>query len=124
MADPLDSPKSLLSFAREDIRKLNPEFEAFFNSNPYTYVVHHDPQSGHDFHRLTFRDRIPSRLSRDVCNIALELRNALDQVGFAIAALDGSNPSSGTYFPFSRSAAMGWTPPHTYGIECQTGAVK
>ena len=53
MADPLDSPKSLLSFAREDIRKLNPEFEAFFNSNPYTYVVHHDPQSGHDFHRLT-----------------------------------------------------------------------
>jgi hypothetical protein len=25
---------------------------------------------------------------------------------------------------WQRMIAMGWTPPHTYGIECQTGAVK
>ncbi|MBK6453524.1 MAG: hypothetical protein IPF84_13845 [Proteobacteria bacterium] len=123
MADPLDSPKSLLSFAREDIRKLNRNSRLFSTVThiPTSFITIRSPDT---IFRLTFRDRIPSRLSRDVCNIALELRNALDQVGFAIAALDGSNPSSGTYFPFSRSAAMGWTPPHTYGIECQTGAVK
>jgi hypothetical protein len=36
-----------------------------------------------------------------------------EQIALGLRQAEGGTP-----------VAMGWTPPHTYGIECQTGDVK
>ena len=60
------------------------------------------------------RQRPTSAQKRSTGNVKLDLVMPLRRVRVTTTLSRSS----------SREKAMGWTPPHTYGIECQTGDVK
>lgn len=105
MGDPLESPKLCLSYARDDIQDLDNKFEAFFMSNPYTKVIEHDLKAGMDVHKVKLTKQLPARISHLANRIAVEMRSALDQCGYAIAKASGNTRLKGTYFPFARTAS-------------------
>jgi hypothetical protein len=105
VTDPFSSARLLIRGAYEDIDRLDAAFDAFFKSEPYAKVVETDPHGAVDFHKVKMTKKLPALLSRDVARVGNELRSALDQAGYAMAAASGKARLKYTYFPFGASTA-------------------
>jgi hypothetical protein len=105
MNDIFKSARLLAHGAREDIKRLDSDFDAYFESRPFTELTEKDPATGLYVHKLKVTKQLPELLSRDVSRAANDLRSALDQTGYATAVASKNTRLKHTYFPFAADAA-------------------
>jgi len=103
MADLFESPERLIAWANKNILYLKDKVDLFFKENPYEPFFEPDSKKpGWLVVKARLKKPLPDYLSETVADILDNLRSALDQTLYAIAALDGDVPAGSVYFPFSR----------------------
>jgi hypothetical protein len=102
MSDPFESPKRLIAWANKNILDLKDKVEVFFKENPYEKFVEPDSNKpGWFVAKARLKKPLPDYFSETVADILDDMRSALDQTLYAIAALDGDVRPGKVYFPFS-----------------------
>lgn len=105
MLDHFESPKSLVSHAREEITNLDARLAEFFGKHPYARIIDIDRDTGEKVHKFRLTAKLPGKVSNIVKDIAGNLRDALDHAVYGCAvSLYGGEPSD-TGFPFAKDAA-------------------
>lgn len=87
---PFFSPERRLIRAYAHISELDREIRRFFDSRPHSVVVEHDPDGLHEIHKIKPTKPIPLDWSDIAFDALVNLRSALDQIGYAAAAASGS----------------------------------
>jgi hypothetical protein len=102
MSDTFESPKRLIAWANKNILDLKDRVELFFKDGPYERFSEPDSNKlGWLVFKARLNKPLPDYFSETVADILDNLRSALDQTLYAIAALDGDVPAGSVYFPFS-----------------------
>lgn len=106
MIDCFDSPKEVLSRARDHIEDLNARVQAFFDRKPYARVVDYDRETGQDVHKIRLTAQLPGKIAAVAKDALSNLRDALDHAVYAsaVALSPGFEPSR-TAFPFAENAS-------------------
>jgi hypothetical protein len=99
MPDPLASPKSMLSRAKRQIAELDVHIKKFMEDKPWSAVVEKDADGITNLHKIKFTARLSDDLAHIVFESANNLRAALDQLGFAVAQLNGHREPKSCKFP-------------------------
>lgn len=105
MPDPFDSPKLLVSHAREQIEDAAARMRAFFNAKPYARVVDVDPDTGQEVHKIRLTTDLPVKISVVAKDAAGNLRDALDHALYGCALVVNGGAPKNTGFPFARNSA-------------------
>jgi hypothetical protein len=113
MSDLFDSPRLKLSGANEEMGKLREQIVQFFiKSNPYKPSVYPDADSAGDIHALrlvrsTEINKVLDKMGLLCARIASEMRDALDQAGYASALAEGTRAVlKKTYFPICKDESQ------------------
>ena len=103
MSAGFDSPKSLISHAKEDLSNVIATSKEVFRRGGHEQIIDREPETGHKRYKIRFAGKVPARVSYDINNILNNLRHSLDQgLVASVEALTGKR--SGTiYFPFRTS---------------------
>jgi hypothetical protein len=97
-----DSPRLKLRGANEELEALKAAIAAYRDSNAYELVVDPDPERPNgDIHKIKVRAP-PDRLGLLCARIASEMRDALDQTGYAAAVAGGHIKPTKAYFPICK----------------------
>jgi hypothetical protein len=102
--DPFESPKGLVTHAREHADHLESEIGAFFDKRPYTRVIDYDSDTRQDVHKIRLTAKLPGKLSRILKDCTSNLRDALDHAVYAAAVSLGVKHPKNTGFPFANDA--------------------
>ncbi|HEY0412683.1 MAG TPA: hypothetical protein VGD66_06050 [Allosphingosinicella sp.] len=103
-SDPFESPKLLVSGAREDIDQFESGEGAFFGPGDVGVTVQEvDPKTKYTFVKFRITKAIPTVLRRRANNILNDLRHALDQALFAAARIVLKEDPGDVHFPFATS---------------------
>jgi hypothetical protein len=112
MSELFESARLKLSGAKEELQNLHAEITKFgLKLEPYAPVIYPDPDGAGDTHamKLSKTPAIKNSLDRMslLCSrIASELRDALDQAGYASAVAEGAHADPKlTYFPVCKEVS-------------------
>jgi hypothetical protein len=104
MAHPFDSARRKVARAKEHIATLEGEVSAFFRAKPYSRVAEPDPKQPHlQIHKLRFTGDLPDQFSTMTSDALHNLRDALDNAGYALAVASGKTSPLNAAFPFGGS---------------------
>lgn len=103
-SDHFESPKLLLGHAGEHIDRLKNEIKAFFDRQPYTRVIDHDPETRAEVHKVRLTAKLPSKIRLILKDATTNLRDALDHAVYASAVSLGMVNPEKTGFPFATDA--------------------
>ncbi|KKK99838.1 hypothetical protein EIK76_01275 [Rheinheimera mesophila] len=103
MSDGLSSSKELLADAKNALGELKVIIQNFFSSNPYHVVIEKNEEYESSLHKIKLKRDMPRDLRTKTRHIALDIRGALDHVGYAAALSDGKTKPKKTMFPFAKS---------------------
>lgn len=102
----LESPRRRVAWAKHRIKDLESQTAAFEDAKPYENVTEPDTERPNTtIHKIRLRMPFPDFLSEMAANIAADLRESLDQAGYAIAVDIGKPNALNTAFPFADSVA-------------------
>lgn len=107
MSDQFDSPKQLISHARDEIKEAELLINSFVKQQRGTRVIHHDVVTSQEVHcvRISGPD-LPPKLANVVKDAASNLRDALDHAVYSAAvAITGKTNIRNTGFAFAKDAA-------------------
>jgi hypothetical protein len=105
MADPFDSPKSLINHTKEDFSDLVTICKTAFQNGGYAHIIDREPETGHKRYKIKFTGSIPSRARYVANNILINLRHALDQALVASIETITRTKAGRVYFPIANSPA-------------------
>ncbi len=101
MTNALASPKRTLNRAKHHILDLHQRVAAFLIQKPYAGVVEFDSTTTKYLHKLKLTKPFPDDFATIAADAAGNLRDVLDQVGYAVAVAAGAtDPDYGAFFPF------------------------
>ncbi|HWZ31705.1 MAG TPA: hypothetical protein VNX18_10250 [Bryobacteraceae bacterium] len=104
MSNPLESSHRKLARAEEHIRDLEGKINAFAWSNAYEKVIEpHPDKPDHLVHKIKLTKEIPESIVDVTADAVQNLRNALDNAGYAVAIAAGAVNPLNTAFPFAPS---------------------
>jgi hypothetical protein len=107
MSDPLSSSRQKLARAEKHFVDLQKEISEFSQQNPYEQVTEaHLDKPGFTIEKVRMTKEIPASIADLTADIAISLRSALDNAGYAIAVAAGVNNPKHCAFPFAGSAAQ------------------
>jgi hypothetical protein len=98
-----ESPRLLLSSAREDFNRLNSLFEAFFRDNPYRLGVDRKPNASKAVFCAEIIKKPTAEMRLLTYSIVNDLRNALDQAVYGASSALGQTSLDNVHFPFRDS---------------------
>jgi hypothetical protein len=102
-SDPFESPKSLISWAREDAKEIEILSRAFFDRKPYVPVIKFDPEINKDVHKIPIQTEPPRQIRKLLHCCVSNIRHALDQATFAAVSQLDPTHTGDVYFPFARN---------------------
>lgn len=105
MTDHFESPKLLLTRARENVDDLKSRIKEFFDRKPYASVIDFDSETGQDVHKIRLTAKLPGSLGTILKDAVANLRDALDHAVYGSAVALGRVEPKGTKFPFADSGA-------------------
>jgi len=106
-ADPFESSKRKIARAKEHCADLKRNIQAFQRMRPYESVVEpHPDQPSHRVHKVKLTQALPTAIADITADMAQNLRNALDNAGYAVAVASGRVDLKFTAFPFAGSLAQ------------------
>ena len=106
MTDHFDSPKEVLSNARDHINDLHARINAFFERKPYAPVIDYDHDTGQDVHKIRLTAKLPGKAIAVAKDALSNLRDCLDHAVYASACtLKPGKAITRTAFPFAYDAA-------------------
>jgi hypothetical protein len=106
MAHPFQSARRKVARAKEHISTLECKIVAFFDAKPYIRVAEPDTIEPHlEVHKLRFTQGLPDLFATLASDALHNLRDALDNAGYALAVAAGKTNPLHTAFPFGGSAA-------------------
>lgn len=109
MLDPFDSSHRKLDRAQKHFLDLQRKVSAFIQSNPYHEVVEpHPDKADHEVHKIKPTRELARELDDmgdDFGEFVINLRAALDNAGYTIAAATGKSDAKNCAFPFAASLA-------------------
>lgn len=106
MAHPFEGAYRKVARAKEHISTLESETVAFFKAKPYIRVAEPDPKEPHlEVHKLRFTQGFPDLFATLASDALHNLRDSLDNAGYALAVAAGKTHPLHTAFPFAGSAA-------------------
>jgi hypothetical protein len=104
MADVFGSSKHKLNRAKEHFADVQIEIQNFLHINPYERVAEaHPEKADHIVHKIKLTQSLPPAIANITADMVQNLRNALDNAGYAIATAYGKIAPLNTAFPFARS---------------------
>ena len=107
MNNPFDSSHRKLDRCRKHFLDLQGKVSAFIQSSPYHEVVEpHPDKADHEVHKVKPTRALTGELNDigdDFGEFVSNLRSALDNAGYAIAAATGKTDSKHCAFPFAAS---------------------
>jgi hypothetical protein len=107
MADPFESSRRKIARAEEHLADLKRKISDLGSDSPYERVMEPDPDNpNHEIHKLKLTKVLPPSLAEITGDIVQNLRNALDNAGYAIAVAFGSVDPKFTAFPFAGSVGQ------------------
>jgi hypothetical protein len=105
MSSPLNSVRLTVRHAKDHIAELDLLTEAFFDTDPYEMVIEPDPlYPGRKIQYARIAKPLPYRIPGLASDAAVNLRSALDHIGFICARHAGGNGKK-AYFPFADTLA-------------------
>lgn len=105
MADPFESSRRKIAWAKKHIEDLTREVNAFLKEDPYeVFTEPHPSKAEHVVYKVRLRP-LPSALAEITGDAVNNLRSALDHAMYAVAVASGCDSPKNAYFPFSRTAA-------------------
>ena len=106
MAELLKSARRKVARAKEHIAELQANTDHFFSGHPYRLVVEPDTTDPrYEVYRLWFDEGIPASIENSASDALHNLRDSLDNAGYALALAAGRTNPLNAGFPFARSAA-------------------
>ena len=106
MAHPFEAAHRKVARAKEHISNLKGETFAFFQAHPYIRVTETDPEDPRrEIHKLQFTKGLPDLFYALTSDALHNLRDSLDNAGFALAMAAGNTHPLHAAFPFGGSAA-------------------
>ena len=99
MKPAMDGPRAKVNRAREHLRALRNEIDAFLNADPYTPTRETDPENGDYVWRLQVHRHPPVRLGVLIGDVAHNLRSSLDHLAWQLALVQTRTPRQSTEFP-------------------------
>jgi hypothetical protein len=106
MADLFESSRQKLARADKHFAELQREIFAFNNLQPYERVIEaHPDKPGHTVEKIRMTQPIPAGIADNTADIAISLRSALDNAGYAIAIAAGASNPKHCAFPFAGGVA-------------------
>jgi hypothetical protein len=107
MSDPFDSSRRRIARAKEHITDLEQKIAGFTAFNPYVQVTEaHPHKPDHVVHKIKMSEPLPNFIGDIVHDVVVNLRDALDNAGYAIAVASGRSNPKFTAFPFAGSVAQ------------------
>jgi|SRR5208282_1760114 len=107
MSDPFESSRRKIARAKEHFLNLHREIEKFTLVNPYERVIEPHPDNpDHLIHKIKMTKEIPASIADTTADVVNNLRNALDNSGYAVAVASGVADPKFSAFPFARSVAQ------------------
>jgi hypothetical protein len=107
MAELLKGARRKVARAREHILALQTNTVSFFGGNPYQLIVEPDPNnSKYEIYKLRFDEGLPHSLENSTSDALHNLRDSLDNAGYALAVAGGKINPAYAAFPFAGSAAQ------------------
>jgi hypothetical protein len=101
--EPFESPKELVSGAKERLAELEAFAEAISKSCDCEIITHTDPKTREQVVKLRLKRRFPPKIRSLASSILKEMRIALDQAFCEAAVMLGRKNARGIYFPFGKS---------------------
>src|SRR5205809_954496 len=90
MSDPFESSHRKITRAKKHLHDLHIEIVKFVNGNRYKRVIEPDPDKpGHTIHKIKLTEELSLDIGDIVADLAQNLRNALDNAGYAVAIASG-----------------------------------
>lgn len=99
MSDPLESSKYMLARAKHHIADFKAQSMAYLESRPYAVIEERDTKTGENVVKMRLTKPTPIMLNGIASDVAVNLRSALDQCGYAVSVVNGGRGRN-TYFPF------------------------
>jgi hypothetical protein len=102
MPDPFFSSRSKLAWAKENLfPDLHRRISEWMNHDPYAKVVEPDSQPGWEVHKIKMVKPFPPEIANIVGDLVGNLREVLDNAGYAIALAVNPAKTKNTAFPFA-----------------------
>ena len=99
--DPFVVPKRRLGRAKQGLRTLVSQGNAFFNKKPYAQAIDIDPQTLERVYKVRLTKKLPDILHNVAHETIEHLRAVLDQSGYVAAELSGKAAPKNAYFPIA-----------------------
>lgn len=101
-----DSARFSANHAKSHINEFNLLARSFFQSKPHTVVSKPDPlyPTTHELYYLKLVKRLPARLNGLAGDAVINLRSALDNLGYSVAVASGKSGKH-AHFPFGETLA-------------------
>jgi hypothetical protein len=107
MSDHFESSRRKVGRAKEHFLNLHREIEKFTLVNPYERVIEPHPDNpDHMIHKIKMTKEIPASIPDITADVVNNLRNALDNAGYAVAVASGVPDPKFSAFPFAGSVAQ------------------
>lgn len=105
MSDPFESARRKVARAKEHISTLERETVSFFSAKPYIRIAEPDSEARQlEVHKLRFSAGLPDQFATLTSDALHNLRDSLDNAGYALAIVAGKAAPLHTAFPFGGSA--------------------
>jgi hypothetical protein len=102
MSDPFASPRNKLAWAKEHLfPDLHQRIEGWMSLDPYAKIIEPDTKPGWEVHKLKLVKPLPPEIINLVGDMLGNLREVLDNAGYAIAIAANSPNTGCTAFPFA-----------------------
>ena len=99
-----DSARQKLIRAKQHTVELESMEKSFFETESSGVIRETEPATGDQFVKIRFRHTIPLEMSSVVSDIANNLRDALDHIGYATAIAGGKSDTKCANFPFGKTS--------------------
>jgi hypothetical protein len=107
LAHPFESSRRKIARAEEHFTDLQQRIVEFTRLNPYERVIEpHPERPDHVVHKIKLTQALPQSLADITGDIVQNLRNALDNAGYAVAVACGCKDPKYSAFPFAGSVAQ------------------
>lgn len=107
MADTFESSRRKIARAEHHFTELQKQVGEFLRSRPYERIVEaHPTVPGQLVHKIRLTSKMPPSIADIAGEILQNLRNALDNAGYAIAVAAGKRDPKYSAFPFAGSLAQ------------------
>jgi hypothetical protein len=100
-----ESSRLKIERAKHHISDLDGQITAFFDKYPHEVVIEADSEPGYKVHKARLTHAIPVSLALIASDAVMNLRAALDHIGYSISLAAGVAKPTHYHFPFKPTAA-------------------